>query len=220
MRSLGQALSEFKRPESGRVPVRQAMAWLLSLVVDYRKGYCLSKTLNESREIAPARLDVTVRRATVDDLDLFQTIAPALRIRRFARKLGAGEICFIAIEKYKETPRIVGFVWAAFTDSPTSGEDSVKLGPQEAYIWGGYVVPEFRRYGLMTILGCSLRLWLQDQGYVSVVLFVKRRNGAILAHCLKQGYQITAQVSFLKLLRCKVWQSWKCPSLQPSYQLP
>ena len=220
MRDLGETLLCLKRHGSGRVTVGQAMTWLLSLIVDCRKGYCLSKTLNESREIPPARLDVIVRPATAGDLDLFRTIVPALRIGRFARKLRAGEVCFVAIAQHEATPRIVGFVWAAFADSLTTRQDSVSLGPREAYLWGGYVVPEFRRYGLITILGGNLRLWLQEQGYSSVILFVRQRNRAILAHCLNQGYQIAAQVSFLKLLRWKVWQNRTCPALRSSYQLP
>jgi GNAT superfamily N-acetyltransferase len=201
--SLIQAFLYVKNQDGWRIAIEQTIQWLISPFFEYSRGFYLRKPLNAFIDIPATRVDVTIRPATLDDLDLFQTIVPPLRVKRFARKIQAGEVCFIAVREQGEKSNIVGYLWTGFADSSTVQDTFIKLGPKEAYFWAGYVVPEYRRHKLLSALGSSLRAWLQDQGYDAVVTFVEWWNEASLAVCLKQGYHIVAQVSYLKLLKWK-----------------
>jgi ribosomal protein S18 acetylase RimI-like enzyme len=145
-------------------------------------------------------LDVAIRQATVDDLQLLETIVPPLRARRFAAKIAAGEVRFIAIKENS----VVAFVFAGYSHTPSTEQAGLKLEPTEAYLWAGYAVPQYRRQGLVRAVNLSLCRFLQGNGYDTVLLQLDDRNKASLGHCRRMGYRVTHRVTYLRVLGWRV----------------
>jgi len=176
------------------------MQFLLLPFLEYRSGFLVRKSLEEPIQIPAVGVAVTMRQATVDDLPLLETIVPPLRVRRLAKKMRAGEICFVAIQE----ERVMGYVFAGFANTPSTEDAQLELGPKEAYCWAGYALPQYRRQGVVGAINLSLCRLLREKGYESVFLQVDRGNRAALGHCYKMGYRVTEQVSYLRVLGWRV----------------
>ena len=141
--------------------VRVASRYMLLPLIDLHYAVVLRRSLQIP--FAPPKFPagVTARLATVDDLQLFKNMIPPIRLKRFERKLNAGEICLVAL--YEN--RGVALGWASPADSLTVNHTPLKLGPKDLYLWGAYVTPAFRRRGLMTAMAnMQLRIY-QEQGW-------------------------------------------------------
>ena len=200
IRDLIQAFLYVQHQQGWRSAFSLAMRFLLLPIFEFHRGFVLRKSLKEPIHIPAPRVAVSIRQVTLDDLTLLETIVPRLRVKRFAKKMQAGEICFVAIQEQK----VVAYVLAGFTNTPSTEDVQLKLGPKEAYLWAGYALPQYRRQGVVRAVNLSLCRLLREDGYESVVLLVDRRNRASLGHCYKMGYRVTDRVTYLRVLRWRV----------------
>ena len=163
---------------------------------EYRRGFLVHRSLEEPIHIPAPRAAVTVREATLDDLALLETIVPRLRLSRIVKKMQTGEICFVAIQDQ----RVVGYVFGGFANTPSTEDAQLKLGPKEAYAWGGYVLPQYRRQGVWGAVHLALCRRQQEDGYESCFGLVDRHNRAALGALQKIGFHVPGRVTLLRVL--------------------
>jgi ribosomal protein S18 acetylase RimI-like enzyme len=199
MSLIGDAVQAFlyiQRQQGWRVAFSQAAQFLRSPFFEFHQGHVLRKSLQEPVHVPAPEVIVSIRQAGLEDLALLETIVPPLRVKRLAKKMQAGEICFVAIKEQ----RAVAYVLAGFANTPSTEDTRIELDPKEAYLWAAYVLPPYRRQGVLRAVNLSLCRLLQDDGYESVVLQVDRHNEASLGHCYKMGYSVTDRLTFLRIL--------------------
>jgi len=202
IRDLVQAFLYVQRQQGWRSAFSLAVQFVRLPFFEFHRGFVLRKSLEQPIDITAPRVAVSIRQATLDDLALLETIVPPLRVKRLAKKMRAGEICFVAIQEQ----RVVAYVLAGFANTPSTKDAQLNLGPKEAYLWAGYALPQYRRQGVVRAVNLSLCRLLREDGYESVVLLVDRHNRASLGHCHKMGYRVTDRVTYLRVLRWRVSQ--------------
>jgi len=200
IRDLIEAFLYIQRQQGWRAAFSLAAQFLRAPVFEFHRGFVLRKSLQEPIHVPAPEVAVRIRRTTLDDLALLETIVPPLRVKRLATKMRAGEICFVAIKEQ----RAVAYVLASFANTPSTEDTRIELGPKEAYLWAAYVLPPYRRQGVLRAVNLSLCRLLQDDGYESVILQVDGHNEASLGHCYKMGYWVTDRVTFLRILGWKL----------------
>ncbi len=161
-----------------------------------RNGYVLRKSILEPISIPKLDMDLELRQIDLKDFELLKTIMPVLRVKRIARKIQAGEICYAAIKDGE----VIGYVLAGFQSTPSTRQIRLRLDPDEAYLWAGYALPPYRRQGVVKVVNLSLCKLLQERGYKKVVLLVEQANQASLGHCYKMNYHVTDQINYLRIL--------------------
>ncbi len=168
----------------------------------HKQAFVLRRSLDDTIPTAVPRLDVVIRPAAAADLPLFAGIAPSLRLKRFAKKLEAGEACIVGI--YDN--RVISTTWIGFAETPTLVETPLKLTAKEAYLWGGYMDPQYRSKGVNTAMVYYTMHWLRDQGYEAVFMYTERYNKPVLRLCEKLGFDVVSRLTSVRLLK---WQkSW------------
>jgi ribosomal protein S18 acetylase RimI-like enzyme len=181
--------------------------FLRSPFFEFHRGFVLRKSLKEPIDIPALRVAVSIRQATLDDLALLETIVSPLRVKRFAKKMQAGEICAVALQEQK----VVAYIFAGLANTPSTEDARLKLGPREAYLWAAYALPQYRRQGVVGAVNLNLCRLLQEKGCESVVLFVDMRNRSSLGHCYKIGYCVTDRVTYLRVLK---WGMSRCVPIE------
>lgn len=210
IRGIVESILFMRRMEGWSSALGMSLRFVRLFIFDFRRGYAFRRTLNEEpRDIPAPDMDVIIRQATFADLAILGEILPPLRLKRIGRKLQGGEKCVIALKDQKP----IAYVFAAFADSPSTQESHLNLGAREAYIWAGYVMPQFRRHGIVRAVNLYLCRLLQKEGYESTVLVVDRHNKASLGHVRKTGYRMTDRVMFLRVLGWK--RAWTTPVEEP-----
>jgi ribosomal protein S18 acetylase RimI-like enzyme len=203
---VNQSFRHIHRHEGWKGAWEQAIKFILLPFYEQHTGYLLRKSLAEPVVIPLPKIPLEVRQATENDFTLFTTVVPLLRARRFVKKIQRKEeACFIAIAEGK----IAGFVWAGFSQSPSTKGTGLTLGPKEAYFWAGYASSEFRSAGVVRTVNLSLCKWLQEQGFESVILLIEEENAASLKHVYHMGYQLEKEIRYLRIL------NWKRVELTP-----
>lgn len=197
--------------EGWRSACTSARQFLLSPFFELNRAFVLRRSLLEPIDIPISQVEVAIRQVSLDDSALLETIIPPLRLRRLASKMRAGEICFAAIQGV----RVVAYVFAGFAETPSTEDAQLKLRPRDAYIWGAYALPQYRRQGVVGAMNLSLCQVLQQRAFDSALLLVDRRNRAALGHCRKIGYRVTHRVVQLKLLG---WRTSRCSPIDQSPQ--
>jgi ribosomal protein S18 acetylase RimI-like enzyme len=203
-----QAFRYIQCQQGRRVALRQTAQFLRAPFFEFHLGYALRKSLKGPIDVPAPQVAVAIRQAGLDDLALLETIVPPLRVRRFATKMQAGEVCCIAVAE----ERVVAYVFAGFGGTPSTEDLRLELGPGEAYLWAGYALPRYRRQGVVAAVNLSLCRLLQDRGCESVVLFVDGRNKAAIGHCKKMGYRVTDRITYLRIL------GWRLSRMVPAEQ--
>ncbi len=209
IRDLVESYFYVQRQQGWRVASSFVVGFLLSPFFEFRRTFLVRRSLVEPIHVPTPKVAVTIRQATLDDLALLKTIASPLRVRRFAKKMQAGEICVVAIHE----DRVVGYCLGGFANTPSTRDDQVKLGPKEAYAWGGYVLPEYRRQGVWGAVHLELCRLQQEMGYEGCVGQVDRRNRASQGALKKMGLCVTDRVTLLRVLRWKA--RWCVPIEEP-----
>lgn len=200
IRDLIQSFLYAKKQEGWRYAFNLSIKALTLPFFECHRGFLMRKSLKETFHIPTPKVVVTIRQATVEDIALLETIVPPLRVRRFTRKMGAGEVCMIAISEGK----IISFVFAGFADSPAAMEIPFSLGTREAYLWGAYCLPQHRSKDVQTTNTLNLCRWLQDNGYKRAFLLMDKHNKAAIRHAQKMGFQGEAQLITLRILRWRL----------------
>ncbi len=199
-------MSLLTEPVDALVQTRRRDGWwtalkLLALpFVEFHRAVITRRPLNTAIELPHLDSTVVIRAATLQDHALFETIVPALRARRFANRIKAGETCLIAVENN----RVIAYVWVATADSPSTKEVQLKLGANEVYSWGAYVEPEFRSRGIMRALLAWRNNWLREQGYETLYGWVERTNIRMLKPTSKTGEVAVGNMTFIRVLKWTV----------------
>jgi hypothetical protein len=194
-REFAQALLHIRRLEGWR----SALIFLTLPVFEYHHAYAYRRSLIEPIKLRPVDSDLTLRPATPDDRQLFETIFPKFRIKRLVKKMEAGERCMIAIHQ----DRIIGTCWAGFADGPSVRDTALSIKADEAYMWGAFVVPEFRSRGIVSTLSNILMIWLQEHGYVGAYQVINRGNAPSRKVAQKIGSDPVGEVLSVRLFKWK-----------------
>jgi ribosomal protein S18 acetylase RimI-like enzyme len=181
---------------------RAAFRGLTLPCFEFHHAYILSKSLTELPAPASPRSDVEFKVLAPADLKLLASIVPPLRVRRFARKMQAGELCFAGLGEGS----IIAFQWASLPNGPTAKEMPFQLGSNEVYLWGAYCLPKHRARGIMTAMTRHVLHWLQNQGYEQVFLMTNRRNQPALTLTRKAGFQIVARLIALRIFKWRIFR--------------
>ena len=194
-KEFAQALSHIQRLEGWR----SALIFLTLPVFEYHHAYAYRRSLVEPIKLRPVDSDLTVRQATPADRKLFETIFPKFRIKRLIKKMEAGELCMIAIHH----DRIVGTCWAGFANGPSVRDTALSIKADEAYMWGAFVVPEFRSRGIVSTLSNTLMIWLQAHGYAGAYQVINRGNAPSRKVAQKIGSDPIGEVLSVRLFKWK-----------------
>jgi ribosomal protein S18 acetylase RimI-like enzyme len=175
----------------------QATQFLTLPFYEAHSGYVLTKSLSEPIHIPDPEIDVAIEFLDPEKPELINSIMPPIRVKRIIHKLQAGEYCCIAIREKK----VISYVLAGFEGTPSTISSGLNLTPNEAYLWAGYALPEYRRMGLVMAVNLHLCKYLQEMEYKIATLLVERKNKASLGHCAKMGYEITETIEYRRLLK-------------------
>jgi len=181
---------------------RSAMGLVALIFFEFHRACVLRRSLKGVLPVREPDVDVTIRLATPDDLDLLRELVPPLRIKRFARKLEAGEMCMLALADGK----CVAFTWTGFAGGLSAEQTPLKLAPREAYYWGAYCSPPYRRRGITTAVGLQLARWLQENDYESVLILTDRDNRAVLKIAQNTDVEIVAHFTSLRILKWRFFR--------------
>jgi ribosomal protein S18 acetylase RimI-like enzyme len=197
LRDSVQALQYIQRQQGWRSAFSLAGQFARAPFYEYRHGCLLQKSLPEPIEVPASGVSDSVRQLDAHNVALLETIMPPLRVKRIAGKLQAGEAGCVAIRDGK----VIAYVLAGFAGSPSTKDANLELSSDQAYLWAGYALPEFRRQGVVREVNLSLCRYLQSRGYKSAILLVEQCNKASLGHCCKMGYELRETITYLRILR-------------------
>jgi GNAT superfamily N-acetyltransferase len=194
-KEFAQALLHIRRLEGWR----SALIFLTLPVFEYHHAYAYRRSLAEPIKVRPVDGDLTLRSATPDDRQLFETIFPKFRIKRLIEKMEAGEMCVIAIHQ----DRIIGTCWAGFANGPSVRDTALSIKADEAYLWGAFTLPEFRSRGVVSALANKLMIWLQEHGYAGAYQVINRGNASSRKVAQKIGSDPVGEVLSVRLFKWK-----------------
>jgi GNAT superfamily N-acetyltransferase len=166
---------------------------------EYHCGYKFRQMLNEPFIGPLPNMDVTFRQAMSSDLELFKTIVPVLRAKRFVQRIRDGEVCFMCVCE----GRVLGFVWASFTGTPTTLNLGLNLQREDIYLFAAYTLPEYRKQGILSATSRALKNWLYEHGYKSAILIIDHKKKANINHALGIGYRIESEFFYLRIIKWK-----------------
>ncbi len=196
--------------------LRVAARYMLLPLIDLHYAVVLRRSLQVPFPPPKFPTGVTARLATVDDLQLFKNMIPPIRLRRFERKLNAGELCLVALHEGEG----VGLGWGSFANSITVNHTPLKLGPKDLYLWGAYVTPAFRRRGLMTAMAnMQLRIY-QEQGWEYTYQITDWYNRPALNLARRMGCVPVANILTLRLVEWRIARPVSVETLHREVAVP
>lgn len=198
-----QAFLYLRRQQGWRYALGIALKFLRAPFFEFHRGFVLRNSLKELAQVPAPGVPVSIRQVTLNDLALLETILPPLRVKRLAKKMVAGEVCCVAIRE----EQAIAYVFAGFANTPSTEATGLELDPREAYLWAGYVLPQYRRQGVVRAVNLTLCRLLHNRGYETAVLQVDESNKASLGHCYKMGYRATHRVTYLRI---PGWRMRRC----------
>lgn len=186
----------YKKPEKFWVGVSDVLNERPPWLVHASKSYVLSRSIDGAPQFRTHKKAI-VRVAEMDDLQAIAHCAgkPESKIQdRFTR----GEICFVTVV----AGSIVGYEWlatAATFDEPGQGVSYV-CDAKTAWLYDGFVLPEFRLKGLWLNLQYCILAYLQKTSKKRIACSIDFDNiGSIKTH-LRFGFEVTHQVVSLTIL--------------------
>jgi L-amino acid N-acyltransferase YncA len=161
----------------------------------YQRYVLLARPLDQPLpSSSQPQLEVTIRQATLDDIERFRPIAASWQLWQFTRRLRRGHICFITL---LPDGRLVNYGWSSheiWEPCPIS------LEPGDVYSSPAYTLPAYRRMGLHEANFAARCRFHREQGYKRIVAQVKSDNAASLALCQKVGYREIGRATFITFL--------------------
>jgi ribosomal protein S18 acetylase RimI-like enzyme len=155
-----------------------------------------ARPLTEPILVPQPRLPITIRLATMADLDKFDGAATFSEIKAYAKRFARGHICFIAL--YQD--RLVGYNWAATEVDLELERAAVRLQPGDAYSGYAFTVPAYRGQGIVPALAAHRFRYLQEIGCQRAIAIVDVKNHAALAAGRKVGYQEIGRATYRRIL--------------------
>lgn len=161
----------------------------------YQRYVIMARPLDEPLPNSQPQLEVTIRQATLDDIERFRPITVSWQLRQFTQWLRRGNICFIAL---LPDGRIVNYGWSS--DEAWEEPCPIELEPGDVCSSFAYTLPAYRRMGLHEANFAARCRFLREQGYKRVLVQVETGNVASLALCRKVGYQEVGRATVFKFL--------------------
>jgi GNAT superfamily N-acetyltransferase len=155
-----------------------------------------ARLLTESPVIPTPRIPVTIRLATIADLNKFKGVATFSEIKAYAKRFARGHFCFMAL--YRD--RLVAYTWAAVEVDPKLEGAAVRLKPGDAYIGFIFTVPAYRGQGIAPVLAAYRSHYLKELGYQRTIGIVDMKNHAALELGRKLGNQTIGRATFQRIL--------------------
>ncbi|MFQ6087721.1 MAG: GNAT family N-acetyltransferase [Candidatus Methanofastidiosia archaeon] len=137
------------------------------------------------------QLEVTIRQATLDDIERFRPITSPWQLWHFSYRLHRDHICFITLLPDGE---IVNYRWVS--PELILGTYPIPLEPGDTYSGPAYTLPAYRRLGLNEANFAECCRFLREHSYKRILAIVETDNVASLEFCQKVGYQEIGQVTF------------------------
>lgn len=190
------------------VQIRQQQGWkgLLQLalltVFESHDAIIMRRPLSEPIPDLKPRVEMVIQQATLADLPLLKTIVPPLRLRRFAAKMAAGEMCVIGIYEGK----VIAMGWVGLGGGPSVRETTLQLTVQDAYVWGGYMAPEYRSQGGSSAILSRLMQLSKEVGCEYIYLVTEKTNAPVIKQGHKLGFHNAA---YLRSVRLFKWWWWR-----------
>jgi ribosomal protein S18 acetylase RimI-like enzyme len=153
----------------------------------------LARSLDEPLPSSQPQLGVTIRQATLDDIERFRPITVSWQLRQFFQRMCRGHICFITL---LPDGRIVNYGWSS--DEASQEPCPTPLEPGDACSSFSYTLPAYRRMGLHEANFAARCKFLREQGYKRVLAQVETDNVASLALCRKVGYREVGRATVFK----------------------
>lgn len=178
---------------------RKGGAYFAALIFDCYRAYLFRISLDKPVQLSSPRPGLAHVPLSPHSLPLLADLVPPFRLKRFARKLAAGETGHIAI--YNGIPVAYGFT--AYAGTPSTQEIPISLSADDAYHWGAYCRTQYRSSGIMTGLGLFSANFLQEQGFQAIYQSVKAKNRASLRFSEKIGAELVGHFTVIKLFN---WQ--------------
>lgn len=164
-------------------------------------GYILVGALKDAIPPVPPKLPLVIREATPADAPMFRNIIPLYRIRRFVKKMEAGERCAVGLLDNE----VIYFAWASFAGQDTSIESPVELGPKDVYFWGAYCNPEYRRFGVSISVSSYHEDLMRQLGYETGYRIIKFNNYPPQNLCKKLGLRVIGRGYGVHVLKWRIY---------------
>ena len=198
-----QAVRYVRRQQGWRPALTMASQFASAPFFEYHRAYVLHRSLLGPIQVPASGVSDCVTQVDADNVAILETIMPPLRVKRIARKLRAGEACCVALKD----GMVIGYVLAGLKNTPSTREANLDLSSDQAYLWAGYALPQFRRQGVVAEVNLSLCCYLQSRGYKGVILLVEKKNEACLGHCDKMGYEVREVFTLIRIVRWRYTRS-------------
>lgn len=142
-----------------------------------------------------AKVDVRLLQGeSVSRLNKFEKFRRGIAGKRFE----AGHLCFVA----EKNGDIVNYVWVSFdaTFVDELGRE-IRIGPQSAYRYDGYTVPEYRGFGILPVVLMRVADYLFKNGIEEIYDVVVSDNLSSLRALEKIGSRKMGEITFVKWFR-------------------
>jgi GNAT superfamily N-acetyltransferase len=186
------------RERDWRVTLQSLRAMRHRFLFSCQRYVLLARPLDQPLPSSQSQLEVTIRQATLDDIERFERFRPITRpwhLGQFTQRLRGGQLCFITL---LPDGQIVNYGWAS---PEVWGEPyPIPLETGDIYSSFAYTLPAYRRLGLHEANFAARCRFLRERGYQRILALVETGNVATLALCQKVGYHEIGRVTFFTFL--------------------
>lgn len=192
LRAIWEKGLAFLRQRNWRAMLQTLRAMRHRFFFSYQRFVLLARPLDQPLpSSSQPQLEVTIRQATLDDIELFRSITVPWYS---AHRLGGDHICFITL---LPDGRLVNYGLS----SPEAPKPyPIPLEPGDIYTSWAYTLPAYRRLGLHEANFAARCRFLWEKGYKRTLALVETCNVASLALCQKVGYREIGRVTVFTFL--------------------
>ena len=128
----------------------------------YRRVLLVERSLAEPIPTIEPLAPTTVGLLDAADLDAYLAFRPDTSRDELARRLAAGDVCFVA----RQAGRIIAVTWAATERGWTRYLGcQIALGPDEVYTYDWLTAPAFRKHHVASQLTVACLRYFRERGY-------------------------------------------------------
>ena len=182
---------------------------IIEIFVKYRKAIIFEKDLSDKPMPASLRRDITIKIATIDDVDELQRLtqpdSPKIILDRFSKD----EICFVA----KIGSQIVHQNWVSFNyDFIHILDKKFSLREGEAYVYGAYTSSKFRGRNIYPTVVNKVIRYLREKGYKKLYFLVDLKiHPSVKAYKRIFGTERGKVISYTRVL---VFRIYRCRTME------
>jgi GNAT superfamily N-acetyltransferase len=138
----------------------------------------------------------------LDDISQYQEIFKNENITEYENRLLKGFLCFgLFVEE-----EIIHFAWIAINSLKINEIDQfLTLQNKEICIFDVFTLERFRGQGIYQFMLKYISKWAIENDYKKIIIYSEKRNYKSINAILKSGFTYYNQLTFIKLLRFKVY---------------